>query len=107
MSLEEIVEVLRTLLNIPAQNRTEGIVSQRRESVNKGGIYYCLETFGLTLDVIRNVGEAEAPEHPDFQYYMLLDSVRSLGRSDNLVLTKHLYEYLKSRGLDVRLDVPI
>jgi hypothetical protein len=56
------LSILRHRISLPTRGE------QRRESTNRGGIYYLFEVLELALMLIRNHGEIEIPEREDYDY---------------------------------------
>ena len=103
LSFDALAQKLREILNIPAINQSPWQIDQERESINHGGKYYLLETFGLELELLQNAGEVEIQEHADAPFYMLLNSHYQIDLASIERLTEHLYQVLKQAGLEVTI----
>lgn len=101
MGLEGFAHWLRELLNIPATNISPHATPQGRESANYGGAYYLFEVLGLELLLLRNAGEVEIPERPDFQLYLL---VRSGDEEVDGALARHIQRILTRSGIEADVD---
>lgn len=106
-SLDELAEKMRSILNIPDRNQSQYVEEQRRDNLSMGGIYYHFETFGLTLQLIKNGGEATLEESKNkWEYYMdVKEENGSLEKQEFLIIGKHLCDVFKKNGIDAEIEI--
>jgi hypothetical protein len=101
LDIDGFVALLRSVLNLPAENRTEYQREQRRESINYGGVYYLFEVLGFKLLLLQNLGETEIPERYDHSLYLVIN-----GGADaaNAALAEHIKEVVVREGIPAVSD---
>jgi hypothetical protein len=103
-SLDDLTVELRRLLNVPPQNQQRHHVGQRRDSLNRGGTYYLLETGGFDLHVMENRGDAAVSDREDWPYYIELRPTR--GRWTEVWANwaaEHVADELRAGGLQIEV----
>ena len=106
LSHEELAAKFRQMLNIPLQNQCPYIKEQERDNLSLGGIYYCLESLGLFLNIIKNAGEASLDESKNmWDYYVeVQDREDTLGKVGLLAIGKHILQICQKNGLKSEMD---
>jgi hypothetical protein len=104
LPLDDLVQRLREILNIPDRNRSPFQSIQERNSANLGGAYYLFESLGLELQLVRNEGEGEIPGWSDFRYYITLRESVPTDRQTRLCIAGYLRDVLKDAGFDGVVD---
>lgn len=78
---------------------------EQREGVNRGGMYFEMQVFGLTLELLSNQGEVEIPERAEWQYYMLVHSDEmQLDEEDLRGLCLRAASLIKREGVETEID---
>ena len=78
---------------------------EQREGANRGGVYFQLNVFGLTLDLLHNVGEVEIPERADWQYYMVIyPEIAELDSEKLRMFAEYVAALLRKDGLEAEAD---
>ena len=73
LARDEFAQFFRQLLNLALTNASGHQVDQRRDSLNRGGLYFLFEVLGLELILMSNVGEAAIPERGEASVYVLVE----------------------------------
>ncbi len=99
MSLEDLAEKIRTILNASTTNRlTKG--PQRRYGENLGGEYFLIECFGLEIHLISNKGGVEIEGYSEYEYYLMVSFVKKIGIPINNI-SSTLCKILMEEGIAV------
>lgn len=73
--------------------------------MNRGGKYFQIEVFGLTLELLANAGEVYISERSGWSYYALVYSVvPSLEISTLRLLADYAAMLINLRGLECEVD---
>jgi hypothetical protein len=97
LSLDELAGRIRTALSVG--------VSEKRDGANRGGLYYEMKVFGLTVELLVNRGEVEIPERQDWQYYMLVYSDEVAITDDDLHrFCAHAATLINKQGVETEVD---
>jgi hypothetical protein len=96
-TIDELAEAISTILGAAAP--------QERVGDNRGGRYVQIEVFGLTLELLKNMGEVSIPERADWPYYLLIYSaVVPLDQSMLKTLADYAAMLIRHEGLACEVD---
>jgi hypothetical protein len=73
LTLDDFALFFRGLLNLAPTNASSHQVAQRRDSFNRGGLYFLFEVLGLELALMSNAGEVAIPERGEASVYVLVE----------------------------------
>lgn len=108
MNVSELYFRTQVSLDVLALHIAErlGVICQRREGMNKGGIYYRYKAFGMTLELLSNTGEVEMPGRSDWQFYVMLYCEEyPMTKAALQCMGDHLRELLANPAVEVDVDV--
>ena len=102
ISLNTMSDKVRQVFNIAPTNRTPWVASQKRESVDRGGLYYHFEIFGLIMILQAYDVETGLPEdRSDWPFYMeVLDENDTFGPDGMPFLARHISRVLSMAGIE-------
>ena len=102
--LDDLANELRMLFNVPSTNRRRGAVDQRRNSMNRGGTYYLLETGGLNLIIMENQGEVEESEMKGWPFYIEIRPSNRLWNEEwGAWADRHVADTLTAAGFETKV----